>query len=135
MTPTKKIISQGVQGYQGISVGSQGIATRGGPQGYPNYSFGNQGYQGIYPEKLLLKAKKVATSINRERKLDSLLDDVDYIPFKLEESKEFQDYINALGPQGYSGTQGCQGSHGPQKSVIQKISEKFRRKYFNSKVK
>jgi len=126
MIATKKIINQ-IQG----SSGSQGISGYGGPPGIQ----GNQGWQSIDTEKLLLKAKKVAISINRERKLDSLLDDIVYIPFELEESQEFIDYITACGPQGYTGICSSQGTSGKQKSVIQKNSEKFRRKHFISKVK
>ena len=56
-----------------------------------------KGYKPDSPEATLIKAKNEATAINRQRKIDSLFENVEYIPFLIQDTETYIkrcDYIN-----------------------------------------
>lgn len=47
---------------------------------------------GFADEKLLEKAKKKVTAVNRDRQIEEILDDKEYVPLKIEETEEYKQY-------------------------------------------
>jgi len=47
-------------------------------------------------EKLLEKAKKKVTAVNRERQIDDILDDKPFEPLKLEDTDEYKEYKKTI---------------------------------------
>jgi len=59
-----------------------------GTTGTINYS----DYIAIDNDELLKKAEKKVIAINRQRKIDAILEDKEYIPFLIEETEEYKLY-------------------------------------------
>jgi len=48
----------------------------------------------IIESDLLKKAEKKVKAFNRERKIDSILEDTEYIPMDIEETEEYEEFKN-----------------------------------------
>lgn len=49
---------------------------------------------GIIESDLLKKAEKKVKAFNRERKIDSILEDTEYIPMDIKETEEYKEFEN-----------------------------------------
>ena len=55
-----------------------------------------KGYKSDSPEDTLIKAKNEATAINRQRKIDSLFESVEYIPFLIQDTETYINRCNYI---------------------------------------
>lgn len=65
------------------------------PNTQPVVSFIDMKFQPQHDESILKLANKRVTAENREKQIDSVLTDKDYIPTKVEDTPEYQDYLKS----------------------------------------
>lgn len=65
------------------------------PNKQPVISFLDMKFQPQHDESILKLANKRVTAENREKQIDSVLTDKEYIPTKIEDTPEYQDYLKS----------------------------------------